>query len=200
MAQNLLPHLLEAQRTKRFVRLSRRFEETPIRGYVLDIGPAFFLLALVSDRIRFDGFECFRPRDLREIMADPHAAFAETALQLRRERLPKKPRVSVASIEELLLTASRSFPLVTIHRESVDPSVCWIGRVLAIEHGRVSLLEINPDATWEETPCSYPLKEITRINFGGDYEDALHLVAAQSGPHVKSKKELLRKATAAGKR
>ena len=182
-----------------FVRLSRRFEEHPVRGYVLDIGPSFFLFALVSDRIRFDGFECFRSRDLCEIMADPHADFAETALQLRRERPPKKPSVSVASIEDLLLTASRAFPVVTIHRESVDPSVCWIGRVLAIEHRRVSLLEINPDAKWEKTPSKHPLKEITRVNFGGDYEDALHLVAARSPP-VKPNKKLLRKRKATARR
>jgi hypothetical protein len=42
-----------------FVRFSRRFEQSAIRGYVLDVGPRFFLFALVSDRIWFDGFECF---------------------------------------------------------------------------------------------------------------------------------------------
>jgi hypothetical protein len=40
----------------------------------------------------------------------------------------------------------------------------------------MSLLEINPDATWDDTPSEYRLSEITRVNFGGDYEDALYLV------------------------
>jgi hypothetical protein len=60
--------------------------------------------------------------------------------------MPRKPRVSVASIEELLLSANRAFPLVTIHREQVDRKVCFIGRVVRIDRGRVSLLEINPGA------------------------------------------------------
>jgi hypothetical protein len=93
----------------------------------MDVGPRFFLLALVSDRIRFEGFECFRCGDVKNLRPDLYAAFVETALKKRGERRPKKPRVSVGSIEELLLSAGRAFPLVTIHREQVDPNVCWIG-------------------------------------------------------------------------
>jgi hypothetical protein len=147
-----------------------------VRGYVLDVGSKFFLLALVSDRIWFDGFECFRVGDVRRLEPDPHSQFAEVALRKRRERLPRKPRVSVRSIEELLVSAGREFPLVTVHREGVDPDVCWIGRVLGVERGHVSPLEITPDAKWEAKPESFRLSEITRVNFGGDYEAALHLV------------------------
>jgi hypothetical protein len=45
---------------------------------VLDIGPRFFLLAVVSDRLRFDGFECFRLGDVSDVHPDPYATFAET--------------------------------------------------------------------------------------------------------------------------
>jgi len=40
----------------------------------------------------------------------------------------------------------------------------------------VSLLEIGPDAVWDDKPETYRLSEITRVDFGGDYEGALHLV------------------------
>jgi len=176
MAKGRSHQLLEMMRGRRFVRFSRRFEESPIRGYVQHVGPKFFLLALVSDRIWFDGFECFRIGDVHDLGLDPYAAFAEAALKKRGERVPRKPRVNLTSIEDLLLTASRSFPLVTIHREQVDPDVCWIGRVTGIDRGLVSLLEIKPDATWNERPSEYRLSEITHVNFGGDYEEALHLV------------------------
>lgn len=163
-------------RNRQLVRFDRRFDDSAVRGYVLDVGPRFFLLALVSDRIWFDGFECFRIGDVRGFRPDPHAGFAESALRKRRDWLPQKPHVSVRSIEELLVSASRLFPLVTVHREAIDPDVCWIGRILGVERGRVSLLGITPDATWEEKPESFRLSEITRVNFGGDYETALHLV------------------------
>jgi hypothetical protein len=169
-------------RGRHLVRFSRRFEETPVRGYVFDVGSKFFLLAVVSDRLWFDGFECLRIADVRDIEPDQLAAFAEAALKVRGERMPRKPRVNLASIEDLLLSASRAFPLVTIHREAVDPDVCNIGRVVAIDRGRVSLLEINPDATWDAAPSQYRASEITRVNFGGDYEEALHLVGGRPRP------------------
>ncbi|SPF44254.1 conserved hypothetical protein [Candidatus Sulfopaludibacter sp. SbA4] len=126
------------------------------------------MLAPVSDRIRCDGFECIRCADVKDLRPDPYATFVETALKKRSERRPKKPRVSVGSIEELLLSAGRAFPLVTIHREQVDLEVCWIGRVQGIDRGRLSLLEIGPDAKWEDSPEEYRVAEITRVNFGGD--------------------------------
>ena len=176
MANRNLSQLKGAMRSGRLVRFSRRFEEGTVRGYVLDIGPRFFLLALMSDRVWFDGFECFRIGDVKKLTPDNYARFAETALKKRGERKPKKPRVSVKNVEELLRSAAKAFPLVTIHREKFNPDVCWIGRVVGVGAGRVSLLEIGPDAKWEDSPTEYRLSEITRVNFGGDYEAALYLV------------------------
>jgi len=73
--------LIDAMRHREFIRFSRRFESSEIRGYVVDVGPLFFLLALVSDRIWFDGFECFRITDIRDVGPDPYARFAEAALK-----------------------------------------------------------------------------------------------------------------------
>lgn len=141
--------LLKALQGRSLVRFSRRFENNTIGGYVLDVGPRFFLLLLLSDCIWFDGFEGFRISDVREFRLDPHARFAETALKERGERKPRRPRIDLGSIEKLLITANRHFPLVTIHLERLDPEVCYIGRVVSIERGRVSLLEIQPGAIWD---------------------------------------------------
>ncbi|MGB8356237.1 MAG: hypothetical protein WCD79_20230 [Chthoniobacteraceae bacterium] len=176
MAKKSSTQLKGALQSKQYVRFKRRFEDSSIHGYVLDIGPKFFLLALVSDRIWFDGFECFRLSDVNGLVAPHNTNFVESALRKRRDSMPKKPRVGLGSIEELLLTAGRVFPLVTIHREQVDPDVCWIGRILGVKKGRVSMLQINSHAEWHDKPSTYLLREITRVNFGGDYEDALHLV------------------------
>lgn len=165
----------------RLVRISRRFESSPIRGYVMAVGPRFFLLALVSDRLWFDGFECFRIADVLEVVADPYANFVEAALKKRGQRRPRKSKIDVESVESILLTASKAFPLVTIHMERKAPDVCYIGRVSEIKKGKLSLLEINPHATWETEPNRFLLSKITRVSFGGDYEGALHLVAGDAG-------------------
>ena len=167
--------LAKALHARTLVRFSRRFEESIIHGYILDIGPRFFLLVLVSDGVWFNGFECFRISDISNLKPDPYATFIEAALK-RRERKPKKPPVDISSIHKLMRSASRSFPLVTIHREKIEPDVCHIGRVVDIDNSRVSLLEIDPHAVWGTTPRTFKLSEITRVNFGGDYEDALHVI------------------------
>jgi hypothetical protein len=164
----------------RLVRIRRRFESSLIRGYVMAVGPQFFLLALVSDRLWFDGFECFRIADVLGVEADPYASFAEAALKKRGQRRPRKSKIDVKSVDSILLTASEAFPLVTIHMERKDPDVCYIGRVSDIKKGRVSLLKINPHAKWETEPNQFPLRKITRVSFGGDYEGALHLVAGDA--------------------
>lgn len=176
MAKSRLSRLTDAMNQRTLVRMTRRFEDSRIHGYVLAVGPKFFLLALVSDRIRFDGFECFRISDVLSVKPDPYAAFKDAALKKRGERMPEKPPLDLDSKETLLRSASRAFPLVTIHIEKVDPDVCYIGRVVDISRGKVSLLEIAPGAVWDDKPAEYRLKDITRVNFGGDYEDALHIV------------------------
>jgi hypothetical protein len=173
--------LREAMHSGRFVRFYRRFEDSSIRGYVLDVGPEFFLLSLVSDRVRFDGFECFRISDVRNLRSDPYAKFAETALKKRGEHKPKKPSINITNVGALLVSASRVFPLVTIHRERIEPDICHIGRVLNVGDDCLSLLEIGPDAQWDDSATEYRIREITRVNFGGDYEDALHVVGDAPG-------------------
>lgn len=170
-------------RKRQFVRFARRFEQGFARGYVLDVGPKFFLLALQGDQMRFDGFSCFRIADVKNLKPDPYTAFTEAALRKLKERAPKKPRVSVASIQELLFSATKLFPLLTIHRQRVDPDVCWIGKIEDVRQGQVSLLEINPDAKWDRKPTFYNLSEITTIEFGGEYERALHLVGGSPPAH-----------------
>lgn len=178
--------VIAAKRKRHFVRFHTRFETTSVRGYVLDVGPKFFLLATVCDRIWFDGFECFRIGDIRGFQSDPYVEFVEKALEKRGERMPDKPAVSVSTIQELLLSAGSLFPLVTIHQEGVDPDVCWIGQVVGVDHDYLSLLEITPAAKWKAKATSFELKKITRVGFGADYEAALYLVGGEPNPRVRT--------------
>ena len=116
---------LAAVSPKTLVKFTRPFDNHgSTMGYVVDRGPDFFLLALVSDTIHFDGFNCFRHRDLRRLeIPAKYAAFVESALNLRGERVPHRPRINLNSTSEMIRSAGLVFPLVTIHREKVAPDV-----------------------------------------------------------------------------
>ena len=172
---------------KVLVRFKRSFDTLYTEGYILDAGPDFFLMAEVDDTIHLDGFLCLRYKDVRKLESPAKfETFLAAALKQRGERVPKAPSVSLASISDLLLTAATNFPLITIHREKADPEVCHIGRIAGLNKKQVALLEIGPDALWEDEPTIYSLKEITQVGFGGGYEEALILVGGepQSSPSI----------------
>lgn len=170
--------LEDAQAHSSIVRVSRAgLEDGAASGYMAALGPEFFALELIDDSIRFNGYDCLRYADISECeVPDPHAEFMTAALSARGlTRKPDLP-VDLGSLPSLLLTAQASFPLVTIHLED-DDNVCFIGKVIEIADEKLQLLEVTPDADWEATPTSHDLATITRVSFGGAYEEALYLVA-----------------------
>jgi hypothetical protein len=173
--------LVLARRERLLVKFTRPLEQGSVCGYVLDIGPQFFsVLVLGGDGVRFNGLSCFRLVDVHRLKV-PHkyAAFIEAAQKKLGERTPRKPSVALDNIQNLLRSAGRKFSLVTVHREKSDPDVCYIGRVADVSDSRVSLLEIGPDVHWDRKSNNYRLAEITRVDFGGQYEEALELVGGR---------------------
>ena len=169
--------LTSAKDERRFVRLTTRYGDWGICGYVVGLGPGFALILVVNDRVWLDGFECLRRNDIIAAENHPYTEFHEKALTLRGEIIPDAPPVSLESIEDLLETAGRAFPLITIHCEVVDPEVCYIGHVNEVRGGEIAMRLVTPAAKWEAEFERYPTSSITRVAFGGDYEEALSTVA-----------------------
>ncbi len=182
MNPGMSQRLEAARRERRLIRLTRTFETGYVRGYVLDVGPQFFIMLLVSDRLWLDGYECLRISDVKTLEHDPYTSFAETALWLRHEVRSEETPVNVTSLVDLMKSAAAAFPLITIHTEKVDPDCCWIGRVLSVDQKTLQLQETRPDATWHLQASEYRLSDITRVNFGGAYEEALFIVGGDSPP------------------
>jgi hypothetical protein len=186
MAKKLIQRIQAACADAQFVRFEQVFEVGFNHGYVLDVGKEFFFFATVADSMRFDGFQCVRMKDVRKFREDPHAEFAVAALRARKESIARKPKVTLGSVAEILMSINKISSLVTIHRHKVKPDSCWIGRVIEVSDRELSLLEIGPDAKWDEKPTKYWLKDITEIEFGGGYEEALLLVGGKA-PKLKAK-------------
>jgi hypothetical protein len=174
------------------LRFSNPYDDGWTHGYVLDIGPQFFLLGLIDDNIEFNGFQCPLISDLRQLkVPDPHEDFIVAALRKRRERIERKPDIDLSSLSSLLKSASKLFPLITVLRERIKPDECVIGRVLEVSEKSFLLHTIDPDAVWEEKPTRFRLSDVTRVDFGGGYEEALHLVGGNPKLLKKSKKTRL---------
>jgi hypothetical protein len=180
MASKKSSQLADALNRKIIVRFSTPFEPGWVEGYVLDIGPRFFLLAIIDDYQKFNGFQCSRISDVRQLRVPaPYADFIVAALRKRGQIIRRKPNINLAGLPELLKTASRLFPLITIHRQEAKPDICEIGRAIDVDKNRLLFHEIDPGAIWYKRLTSFPLNEITRVEFGGGYEEALHLVGGE---------------------
>jgi hypothetical protein len=174
-ARNL--KLSQAHSNAIVLRFSNPYDEGWTHGYVLDIGPQFFLLGLIDESMKFNGFQCQLVSDLRRIkVPDPYEDFIVAALRKRGQSIDAKPEIDLSSLPALLKSANALFPLVTIHRERAKPGECFIGKVLDISERNLLLHTIDPGAVWHKKPSRFRLSEITRVDFGGGYEEALHLV------------------------
>jgi hypothetical protein len=80
----------------------------------------------------------------------------------------------------VIQSASDLFPLITVHCEVKDAGACYIGRLFDVDEDRLLLTYIDPNARWDQDePDRFRIKDITRIDFGGQYEDALYLVGGE---------------------
>ena len=155
------------------------FDEHPDLGYILALGSKLLLLHLVSSEVRFNGFSVLRLGDLSHLeFPYERAAFVERVLELRGEEDPTVSEVSLQTMATALDSVRELHPLVTIQREEIEPDVCHIGRVLRVTRSTVHLHEIDPSAEWESEYTPYRIGKITRLDFGGAYEEALRLAAA----------------------
>ena len=175
--------LLSALSNAIVVRFWNPYDQGRTWGYVLDIGPQFFLLGLIDDNIKFNGFQCFLISDVKRLkVPDPYGDFVVAALRKRGQSIERKPDIDISNLPALLKTANALFPLITIHRERIKPDTCLIGKVVDIKENYLLFLEIAPDAAWEDKPSKIRLSDITRVEFGGGYEEALHLVGGNPKP------------------
>ena len=161
----------------RLVSLWRRaIDAKPLDGFVVGLGERAVLLQIVSNTIDLDGYSALRLADVDAVEPPPRADFYHRALKLRGQRAKEPKGIFVDTFATLLETANLRLSAGDDSSRSCGSEICHIGQVRELTARTLLLDEIDPSANWEgET--RYPIAEITRIDFGGRYEEALALVA-----------------------
>ncbi|MEM9177758.1 MAG: hypothetical protein AAGC67_21315 [Myxococcota bacterium] len=170
--------LEEALAEARVVSIDREgFEEVGELGYVVAVGESLFVLLQVSDAMRFNGFSVLRTSDVSDIeIPHAHADFVESALRLRDESVAEPPPIDLASMKTAIRSAGRVGEIVTLHTETTEPGLCKIGRIRTVDDAVASLVALDPDAEWDDEVTTVAVDEVTRVDVGGAYEEALLLV------------------------
>jgi hypothetical protein len=170
--------LESALKEQSLVRVSRAIRRSDkIDGFVVGIGQGWVLLAELDHSIDLNGFQALRLKDLAkvEVRGGPET-FAGRALAARCQWPPVGAEVDLDSLTGLIRSAAEAAPLVALFIEEEDPGVCFVGRPVGFTSRSVHLLEISAQAEWNQEPSKWRLVQVTRVEFGSRYEEALALV------------------------
>ncbi|MBR7889043.1 hypothetical protein J9B83_08780 [Marinomonas sp. A79] len=180
----MLIELEKARTRNNVVRIFREELDGPeswTDGFVVDANEEMVLLQLVDDSVRLNGYQILFLEDISDFAHPaPFNDFQKRVLTLRGEEVVD-PEVELDDLAVLLIDISEEFGLVTLHREEVEPDSCEIGRVVRADAVTYELEEIGSDARWFDDTFEYDLYDITRIEFGGAYEEALLLANDDMG-------------------
>jgi hypothetical protein len=181
----VLARISRAEREQGLVSFRRWIPKADwVAGFIVGRSDRWVLLARLSDGVALDGWVGVRLEDIQSVTRFPvEDCFEIKALQAREQWPPRPPDgMALEGTENLLRTAKHQGPMVSVFREFERPNVCWIGSVRKIEGDTMSLLEVNVAGGWARKPRLFDLDDITRIEFGGGYEEALGLVAGAPPP------------------
>ncbi|MGL5819162.1 MAG: hypothetical protein ACRCYR_16475 [Phycicoccus sp.] len=148
-----------------------------IDGFVVGIGKSWVTVALLDD-VRLDGWVVLRLKDIQAVAIDPDAdCFQVRVLRARGQWPPTAPELDLSGPTTAIASAARLAPVVAIHVEFDRPDICREGKIVRIDDDVVALFEISTSASWFRAPTVIDVEDVTRVDFGGDYESALGEVA-----------------------
>jgi hypothetical protein len=172
--------LRRALRSSKPVRVTRGITDVdPLDAYVVGLGRKWVLLQAVSGEIRLDGYSAVRVRDVQRATRSgwKGAEVAHRALTLRGEHAEPLEAIDLDTTAGLIDTMTEAFPLMAVFIEKIEPDVCYVGRAWGITRkNNLRLQEIGPRAAWTRTCFKNPTADVTRLDVGGGYLDALHAV------------------------
>ena len=171
MSKELINQVVEFKRPK--------IDDYKLLGFVLDYSDSLTLLNVLKDDFYLNGFTVIRNSDITKYRAyDKDDYFLNMALRLKSIKPARKPKIDLTEWASVLQTAQKRFPLITIHRETISNKVCYIGKLISVSEKTFSLYDIDSSANWDR-PYRRKLADLTKVDFGGGYEDALWRVAKE---------------------
>ncbi|MBA3805433.1 MAG: hypothetical protein H0X14_06955 [Acidobacteria bacterium] len=178
-------------RSRYLVKFSRKpLDQEDLYGFVLACSEALTLLhVLNTSTFTLNGYSVVLNEDisLYAVYDRPDFYFDSKALKLKGIKPQPQPEISIESLPALLTSIDKHYPFITIHREQISDEICFIGRLVGMTPKTFTLFEIDDCAEWDG-PHRYRFKDVTKVDFGGGYEEALALVAEENA-RIKSKRK-----------
>lgn len=167
-----LEGLAEFIGTDRIIRVNRKpVDQHWLDGVVVGFSARLLLLQLVDgSTLQLNGYSAVRLADVRGYKEDD--TFVQRALRLLK-RAPAIPEfVDLTDWLSLLKSIQPYYPLLMIETEKKEPGIAFVGRVTTLTARYVDFEKVSRKGYWE-APERFAFKDITQIEFGDGYVDAL---------------------------
>ncbi len=163
----------------------RRYDKFTITGFAVDFSDSLVLFhRLDTDVFCLNGYTVLRHKDVNQVRSftnDGQWLFRA----VRHYRLkPKKPAgISLNTFPDLVKSVARRYPLITLHEEKRDPNVCFIGTLVSVTKRTITIDDLNSSCEWSGL-WRQQVSDITRVDFGDGYAEALSVTAPKK-PRVR---------------
>jgi hypothetical protein len=147
-------------------------------GFVVDFSDDLILFhVLATDTFRLNGYAVNRTEDVKDYRGFNNGKFWQNRAAVHFKLAPVRPAgILLDSVPQLLTAISKRYPLITIHPEKIKPDVCYIGSLLSMTEATFKIDDLNCNAEWS-SPRRLKFSDVTRVDFGGGYEQALAATA-----------------------
>lgn len=152
-----------------------------LRGIILSCSHDTVLLSCLDDNFYWNGFALIRTGDVSwyRIFDQPDDFIFKVQRELGLH--PQCPSaLDCHDIKTLCHGIHSHFPLITVYQEKSE-DCCYIGIITKTTAQTFSLYEIDPRAQWEKE-YRYYYRKISKLEWGGGYENALWQVGKKDMP------------------
>ncbi|HEX7761125.1 MAG TPA: hypothetical protein VF459_16585 [Caulobacteraceae bacterium] len=164
------------------VRVERAMRGRPIdglQGLLVSQSKDWVYFYVVDQLVIPNGFALLRRDTIEAIEQCDRSEFMKKALKLKGYEFQQPPPLELSGSRSILTSLMGRHILSTIYIEEIDPDVVYIGYAKVVGDVYFEISPLSPSAEAQSRNDRFRLSELTRIDFGGEYEKALQLVSDQ---------------------
>ena len=152
------------------------FEITFTDGFVLALTDDWVVLHSL-DGVYFDGIVMLRLRDISRVLFRDDDAYHHRAVVALGETIADFACASSASAPDLLAAAADRADIFMVHLEVLEGESLIVGQLVDLRKKSFDLHFVGRDGIWVDDVDRWRYRDLTRIEVGGRYLDALNRFA-----------------------
>lgn len=174
-----LHSVLKKSKSRHLFEVKRRLKDVGSTvGFIVASSDSLIVLhELDMHTFRLNGYTVLRDQDISQYRFFTNAEDWQFRAVRHFHLSPIRPAgLSAPSLPELLKSIAEHYPLITFHREKKNPDVCYIGPLVSMTEHTFTIEGLDPNGEWNGLR-RMKFSDITRVDFGGGYEQALAVTA-----------------------